>query len=67
MIEDPESSRKILFLPGAGGSPAFWRPVADRLPAGWTKVHFGWPGPAVLNANASQQFETTEPPDGVET
>lgn len=44
MIEDTEAPRKILFLPGAGGSPAFWRPVADRLPANWTKVYFGWPG-----------------------
>lgn len=36
--------RRILFLPGAGGSPTFWQPVATRLPADWTKVHFGWPG-----------------------
>ena len=35
---------KILFLPGAGGSPEFWKPVADRLPAAWDKVLFGWPG-----------------------
>lgn len=35
---------KVLFLPGAGGSPAFWRPVADNLPADWHKVHLGWPG-----------------------
>ena len=35
---------KILFLPGAGGSPDFWKPVADALPAGWPKEHFGWPG-----------------------
>lgn len=35
---------KILFLPGAGGSPDFWKPVADALPAGWSKEHFGWPG-----------------------
>lgn len=34
----------ILFLPGAGGSAAFWQPVADRLPAEWPKEHFGWPG-----------------------
>jgi pimeloyl-ACP methyl ester carboxylesterase len=36
--------RKILFLPGAGGSPAFWQPVAKLLPDEWGKVFFGWPG-----------------------
>ncbi|WP_425064759.1 alpha/beta fold hydrolase [Reyranella sp.] len=35
---------RILFLPGAGGSPHFWRPVAEALPATWPKEHFGWPG-----------------------
>jgi pimeloyl-ACP methyl ester carboxylesterase len=35
---------RILFLPGAGGSPQFWRPVAEALPATWPKEHFGWPG-----------------------
>jgi pimeloyl-ACP methyl ester carboxylesterase len=35
---------RVLFLPGAGGSADFWRPVADRLPAGWEKVHLDWPG-----------------------
>lgn len=34
----------ILFLPGAGGSAEFWKPVAQRLPADWPKEHFGWPG-----------------------
>jgi len=34
----------ILFLPGAGGDPTFWRPVADRLPANWNKTLLGWPG-----------------------
>ena len=34
----------ILFLPGAGGSPDFWRPLGDRLPAAWPKTYFGWPG-----------------------
>lgn len=36
--------RKILFLPGAGGSPEFWQPVAKLLPAAHEKVLFGWPG-----------------------
>jgi pimeloyl-ACP methyl ester carboxylesterase len=35
---------RILFLPGAGGSPHFWKPVAEALPAGWPKEQFGWPG-----------------------
>jgi pimeloyl-ACP methyl ester carboxylesterase len=35
---------KILFLPGAGGSPDFWKPVAARLPSAWPKEFFGWPG-----------------------
>jgi pimeloyl-ACP methyl ester carboxylesterase len=34
----------VFFLPGAGGSPEFWKPVAERLPADWEKVLFGWPG-----------------------
>ena len=35
---------KILFLPGAGGSPHFWEPVAAALPSAWPREHFGWPG-----------------------
>jgi pimeloyl-ACP methyl ester carboxylesterase len=35
---------RVFFLPGAGGSPDFWKPVADRLPAEWSSQHFGWPG-----------------------
>ena len=35
---------KILFMPGVGGDPAFWQPVADRLPSAWQKVLLGWPG-----------------------
>lgn len=35
---------RILFLPGAGGSPDFWKPVGARLPAEWLKEYFGWPG-----------------------
>jgi pimeloyl-ACP methyl ester carboxylesterase len=48
--------RKVLFLPGAGGSAQFWEPVARRLPDDWDKVLLGWPGlgdqphdPAVRN------------------
>ncbi|UYN96904.1 MAG: alpha/beta fold hydrolase [Enhydrobacter sp.] len=35
---------RVFFLPGAGGSPDFWKPVAGRLPADWSQKHFGWPG-----------------------
>ena len=35
---------RILFLPGAGASPDFWKPVGDRLPKAWPKEYFGWPG-----------------------
>jgi len=38
------SRPRILFLPGAGGSPHFWKPVAEALPTPWPKEHFGWPG-----------------------
>jgi pimeloyl-ACP methyl ester carboxylesterase len=33
---------QTLFLPGAGGSASFWKPVADL--AGLDGVFFGWPG-----------------------
>ena len=33
---------KTLFLPGAGGSASFWRPVADRM--GIEGAFFSWPG-----------------------
>lgn len=35
---------KLLFLPGAGASPQFWRPVGRRLPSAWQKIYLGWPG-----------------------
>lgn len=35
---------KLIFLPGAGADPNFWRPVGERLPASWGKVYLGWPG-----------------------
>lgn len=37
-------SRRVLFLPGAGADPLFWKPVGDLLPAEWQKHYFGWPG-----------------------
>jgi len=35
---------RILFLPGSGASPDFWRPVGTCLPEAWPKHYFGWPG-----------------------
>jgi len=35
---------KILFLPGSGASPDFWKPAGSLLPADWPKEYFGWPG-----------------------
>ena len=35
---------KVLFLPGSGASPDFWKPVGSLLPADWSKHYFGWPG-----------------------
>lgn len=35
---------KVMFLPGAGGAPGFWEPVARRLPRDWETVLLGWPG-----------------------
>ena len=35
---------KTLFLPGAVGSPEFWKPVANLLQGKRKKVLFGWPG-----------------------
>ena len=34
----------ILFLPGSGASPDFWKPVGTRLPGNWPQHYFGWPG-----------------------
>ena len=37
-------TRRLLFLPSAGGDPGFWRPLGDLLPDAWEKVYFAWPG-----------------------
>lgn len=37
-------TRRLLFLPGAGADPSFWRPLGELLPADWEKYYFGWPG-----------------------
>jgi pimeloyl-ACP methyl ester carboxylesterase len=36
--------RRVVFLPGAAGSPDFWRGVSHRLPPDWEKVRLAWPG-----------------------
>ncbi len=35
---------RVLFLPGASGAGAFWRPVASSMPAAWNAVCLDWPG-----------------------
>jgi len=35
---------QMLFLPGAGASASFWRPVADRLDPARPRHFFAWPG-----------------------
>lgn len=37
-------SPSIIFMPGAGADPTFWRPVGDLLPATWDKTYLAWPG-----------------------
>ncbi len=34
----------LIFLPGAGGDPTFWRPVGDLLPSAWRRTYLSWPG-----------------------
>ena len=36
--------RKVMFLPGAGGSAEFWKPAGSRLPVAWSPIYFAWPG-----------------------
>ncbi|MCP9928807.1 alpha/beta fold hydrolase [Cyanobium sp. CH-040] len=35
---------QLLFLPGASGNTAHWRPVAERLVHDAGRLHLGWPG-----------------------
>ena len=48
-------ARRLLFLPGAGADPTFWRPLGERLPAHWRKTYFGWPGLGHQPASPSVQ------------
>jgi pimeloyl-ACP methyl ester carboxylesterase len=44
MTREAAQNRSLLFLPGTGADPEFWRPVGERLPGAWSKVYLGWPG-----------------------
>lgn len=64
---------KILFLPGAGGAPDFWKPVGERLPPEWPKHYFGWPGlgdqphdPAIKSIDDLEQLVTARIGDPVD-
>jgi pimeloyl-ACP methyl ester carboxylesterase len=35
---------KLIFQPGAGGNPKFWKSVADRLTYSASRTLLGWPG-----------------------
>ena len=35
---------QLIFLPGAGGSPAFWQPVSEMLIHPASRKLLGWPG-----------------------
>ncbi len=38
------AATRLIFLPGAGGDPGFWRPLGALLPGGWGQTYLGWPG-----------------------
>lgn len=40
----PEDLEALLFLPGAGGNTALWKPVADGLSHPGRRHFFSWPG-----------------------
>jgi len=43
--------RRILFLPGARGDGAYWRPVAELLPSQYESEFLDWPGLGSIPAN----------------
>jgi pimeloyl-ACP methyl ester carboxylesterase len=47
------SAPAIVFLPGAGGNPEFWRPVAEELRPCGDPLLLGWPGFGAVPADAS--------------
>jgi pimeloyl-ACP methyl ester carboxylesterase len=36
------AAHRLVFLPGVGADPNFWRPLGEQLPG--DKVYLGWPG-----------------------
>lgn len=53
---------KLIFLPGAGGNPAFWQPVSDALPQPAARMLLGWPwfgvaSPADLPATGARGLQ----------
>ena len=38
------ATHRLIFLPGVGADPNFWRPLGELLPPDWQKVYLGWPG-----------------------
>lgn len=44
MVADLMLAERVLFLPGAGGAAAFWKPVADLLDHPAERVVLSWPG-----------------------
>ena len=46
---------KLLYLPGAGGSADFWRPVASLQTHPASRVLLGWPGFGSVPANSAVQ------------
>ncbi|ATQ73735.1 alpha/beta hydrolase [Massilia violaceinigra] len=43
--------KKLIFLPGAGGNPAFWQPASDLLAHPASRCLLGWPGFGVAPAD----------------
>ena len=41
----------LIFLPGAGGNPQFWQPVADLLTHPAQRKLLGWPGFGAVQAD----------------
>ena len=47
------TDEQILFLPGASGNRAMWRPIAERLSYAGAREFLGWPGFHDLPADPS--------------
>lgn len=43
MVRVTSTPTRLIFLPGAGGNPAFWRPVSDAVTLAADRVLLGWP------------------------